>query len=163
MLKWLSTSFWNYIASRILRNRIGLLIALLIFTIFMSLQWKNMRFSFTEANLLPDHHEVNVQYNAFLDKFGEEGNLIVIGFKNEPFFTPKNLALWENFIAEIKKDKAVDFSISIEDLQVLKKDTLNQKFITEPFINNAKISEAYLKEKERIFQRPSFLRRHVIQ
>lgn len=91
----------------------------------MSLQWKNMRFSFTEANLLPDHHEVNVQYNAFLDKFGEEGNLIVIGFKNEPFFTPKNLALWENFIAEIKKDKAVDFSISIEDLQVLKKDTLN--------------------------------------
>ena len=151
MLKWLSTSFWDYIAGRILRNRIGLLITLVIFTIFMSLQWKNMRFSFTEANLLPDNHEVNVQYNAFLDKFGEEGNLIVIGFKNEPFFTPKNLALWENFIAEIKKDKAVDFSISIEDLQVLKKDTANQKFITEPFINNAKISETYLKEKEKEF------------
>ncbi|MFD2892417.1 RND family transporter [Flavobacterium chuncheonense] len=151
MLKWLSTSFWDYIAGRILRNRIGLLITLVIFTIFMSLQWKNMRFSFTEANLLPDNHEVNVQYNAFLDKFGEEGNLIVIGFKNEPFFTPKNLALWENFIAEIKKDKAVDFSISIEDLQVLKKDTANQKFVTEPFINNAKISETYLKEKEKEF------------
>jgi predicted RND superfamily exporter protein len=151
MLKWLSTSFWDYIAGRILRNRIGLLITLVIFTIFMSLQWKNMRFSFTEANLLPDNHEVNIQYNAFLDKFGEEGNLIVIGFKNEPFFTPKNLALWENFIAEIKKDKAVDFSISIEDLQVLKKDTANQKFVTEPFINNTKISETYLKEKEKEF------------
>jgi hypothetical protein len=27
---------------------------------------------FTEANLLPDNHIVNQEYNAFLDKFGEE-------------------------------------------------------------------------------------------
>lgn len=151
MLKWLSTSFWDYIASRILRNRIGLLITLLLFTIFMSFQWKNMRFSFTEANLLPDHHEVNVQYKAFLDKFGEEGNLIVIGFKDSTFFTPKNLKAWENFIAEIKKDKAVELTLSIEDLQVLEKDTLHQKFKTVPFINNADISPEYLKEKEKEF------------
>lgn len=151
MLKWLTTSFWDFIASRILRNRVVLLIALTLFTIFMAFQWKNMRFTYTEANLLPDHHEVNIQYNSFLEKFGEEGNLIVIGFKDSTFFTPKNIKLWENFIGEIKKDKAVELSLSIEDLRVLQKDTSEQSFKLVPFINNEKISESYLKEKEQEF------------
>ena len=113
------------------------------------MQWKNMRFTYTEANLLPDHHEVNIQYKSFLDKFGEEGNLIVIGFKDSTFFNAKNLKTWEKFIANIKKDKAVDFTISIEDLRVLEKDTLQQKFKLVPFVSNDKISDEYLKEKEK--------------
>lgn len=121
------------------------------FTVFMGLQWNNMRFTYTEANLLPDNHIVNQEYNSFLDKFGEEGNLIVIGFKDSTFFTPKNLAIWKNFISEIKQDKAVDFSISIEDLKVLEKDTKQEKFKLVPFINNDKISAEYLKEKENEF------------
>jgi len=148
MLKWLNTSFWDYSARLILRNRVGFLIMLLIFTVFMSLQWKNIRLSFSEANLLPDNHIVNQEYNSFLEKFGEEGNLIVIGFKDSTFFTKKNVLLWEEFIGEIKKDKAVDLTISIEDLRVLKKDTLNQKFQLVPFINNKSITDAYLKEKK---------------
>ena len=90
MLKWLSTGFWDFIARFILRNRIALLITLVIFTIFMAFQWKNMRFTYTEANLLPDNHKINQEYNSFLEKFGEEGNLVVIGFKDSTFFTEKN-------------------------------------------------------------------------
>ena len=149
MLKWLSTSFWDYIAGKILRNRVALLIIIFAFTAFMAMQWKNMRFTYTEANLLPDHHEVNIQYKSFLDKFGEEGNLIVIGFKDSTFFNAKNLKTWEKFIANIKKDQAVDFTISIEDLRVLEKDTLQQKFKLVPFVSNDKISDEYLKEKEK--------------
>ena len=151
MLKWLSTSFWDYIASRILRNRVFLLVLVLLFTIFMSFQWKNMRFTFTEANLLPDDHEVNIQYKSFLDKFGEEGNLVVLGFKDKNFFTEKNIKAWEKFVATIKKDKAVELTLSIEDLKVLSKDTIAQKFKLVPFINNDSISDAYLKVKESEF------------
>ena len=110
-----------------------------------------MRFTYTEANLLPDDHIINQEYNSFLDKFGEEGNLVVIGFKDSTFFTEKNILLWENFISEIKKDKAVDFTLSIEDLKVLKKDTLNQKLVLVPFINKSEFSPKYLKEKENEF------------
>ena len=91
MLKWFNTSFWDFIASKILRNRIILLVLLVLFTIFMGFQWQNMRFTFTEANLLPDNHHVNKDYQSFLDKFGEEGNLVVIGFKDDQFFTQKNI------------------------------------------------------------------------
>ena len=151
MLKWLSTSFWDYIASKILRNRVFLLILILLFTIFMSFQWKNMRFTFTEANLLPDDHEVNIQYNSFLEKFGEEGNLVVLGFKDKNFFTEKNYKAWEKFVSEIKKDKATELTLSIEDLRVLEKDTIAQKFKLVPFINNDSISDSYLKTKEKEF------------
>ena len=151
MLKWLSTSFWDYIASRILRNRVFLLLLVLLFTIFMSFQWKNMRFTFTEANLLPDDHEVNIQYNSFLEKFGEEGNLVVLGFKDKNFFTEKNYKAWEKFVSEIKKDKATELTLSIEDLRVLEKDTIAQKFKLVPFINNDSISDNYLKTKEKEF------------
>ena len=148
MLKWLSTSFWDYIANKILRNRVALLVALVAFTVFMMSQWQYMRFTFTEANLLPDNHEVNQQYNSFLEKFGEEGNLIVIGFKDSTFFSPKNYKIWEDFIGEIKKDKAVELTLSIEDLKILEKDTLNQKFKFIPFVNNQTLSEKYLIEKK---------------
>ena len=148
MIKWLTTSFWDFIATKILRNRIGLLVALVLFTLFMAFQWQNIRLTYTEANILPKDNEITVQYDIFLEKFGEEGNLIVIGFKDDSFFTEKNVRLWENFINEIKKDKAVDLTLSISDLKVLKKDTLNQKFNLVPFINNAQISDAYLKEKK---------------
>ena len=151
MLKWLSTSFWDYIASRILRNRVFLLVLIVLFTIFMSFQWKNMRFTFTEANLLPDDHEVNIQYNSFLEKFGEEGNLVVLGFKDKNFFTEKNYRAWEKFVSEIKKDKATELTLSIEDLRVLEKDTIAQKFKLVPFINNDSISDNYLKTKEKEF------------
>ena len=151
MLKWLNSDFWDYIASRILRNRIFLLMLVLLLTIFMGFQWQNMRFTFTEANLLPDDHEVNIQYNSFLEKFGEEGNLVVLGFKDKKFFTEKNIRAWEKFIAPIKKDKAVELSLSIEDLKILSKDTLNQKFKLVPFLNNVSISDAYLKVKEKEF------------
>lgn len=117
----------------------------------MSFQWKNMRFTFTEANLLPDDHEVNIQYNSFLEKFGEEGNLVVLGFKDKNFFTEKNYRAWEKFVSEIKKDKATELTLSIEDLRVLEKDTIAQKFKLVPFVNNDSISDTYLKTKEKEF------------
>ena len=110
-----------------------------------------MRFTFTEANLLPDDHEVNIQYNSFLDKFGEEGNLIVLGFKDKNFFTEKNIKAWEKFVENIRKDKAVELTLSIEDLKILSKDTIAQKFKLVPFLNNDSISDAYLKQKEAEF------------
>lgn len=97
MLKWLSTSFWDFIARFILRNRVILLITLVLFTIFMASKWENMRFTFTEANLLPDDHIINKEYNSFLEKFGEEGNLVVIGFKDSIFFYPKKHSTLEKF------------------------------------------------------------------
>ena len=76
MIRWINANFWVLISRFILRNRVILLLIVAGITVFMSMQWKHMQFSFTEANLLPDDHEYNLQYEEFLSIFGEEGNLM---------------------------------------------------------------------------------------
>ena len=62
----INSSFWEIIARLILRNRILILITIIGVTLFWANQWKNIRFTFSEANLLPDN---------FLEKI--EGRLAI--------------------------------------------------------------------------------------
>jgi uncharacterized protein len=142
----IQVGFWEKIARIILKNRITILIILVALTIFLAFQWKNLSMSYTEANLLPKDHIANKEYQKFLDKFGEEGNLVVIGFKDPNFFTPKNYAAWNELMTGLKNSKEVDLVVSLNDLKKLEKDTVNEKFILSPFINQGKTHDpAYLK------------------
>ena len=113
----IQVGFWEKIARIILKNRITILIILVALTILLAFQWKNLSMSYTEANLLPKNHIANKEYQKFLDKFGEEGNLVVIGFKDPNFFTPKNYAAWNELMTSLKKSKEVDLVVSLNDLK----------------------------------------------
>ena len=121
MQKIFSFGFWNSIARLILRNRIIILIFILIATILLGSQWKNMRFSYTEANLMPDDHPVNIVYDSFLDKFGEEGNLILLGVKDSAIFTPEKFKAWNELVSQLENYPEVDHIISPSNLMELKK------------------------------------------
>ena len=121
MAKLFTFGFWNALAGIILRNRAIIFIGIIGVTIFLGFQWQNMRFSYTEANLLPDDHEVNLQYQNFLEKFGEEGNLIVMAVKDSTLFTPEKLKAWNAFNDSFKKYDEIDLLISICDLKKLEK------------------------------------------
>ena len=137
MAKLFSVGFWETIARLILRNRIGIIVVILISTYFFSLQWEKMRFTYTEANLLPDDHEVNIDYNAFLKTFGDEGNLIVIGIKDSSLFTVEHLNAWNKLSSEFKAFKEVETVVSIKDLQKLVKNEKKQQFDLIPFIKDS--------------------------
>ena len=158
MTKWFSVGFWESIARIILRNRITILSIVFLLTLFLAFQWKNMRFTYTEANLLPDHHEINEQYYQFLDKFGEEGNLIIIGVQDSTFFTPKQFRAWNNLMKTLKKAKEVDFIISIDDLKRLNKNESLETFELVNFIDTTKINDAkyLLQKREELFNRLPF-------
>jgi predicted RND superfamily exporter protein len=158
MSKWFSMGFWESVARIILRNRITILSIIFLFTVFLALQWKNMRFTYTEANLLPDHHEINLQYNDFLDKFGEEGNLIVIGIKDSTFFTPKNFSAWTQLMETLKKSKEVELIISVDDLKKLNKNETLETFEFIDFINKSKSNypDYLIARKKELFEELPF-------
>jgi uncharacterized protein len=141
MAKLFSVGFWETIARLILRNRIGIIIVVLLSTYFFSLQWDKMRFTYTEANLLPDDHEVNIEYNIFLETFGDEGNLIIIGIKDSTLFTVANLNAWNKLASDFKTYKEVETVVSIKDLQKLVKNQEKQQFDLIPFIKDSIRSE----------------------
>ncbi|MFN3908727.1 MAG: efflux RND transporter permease subunit [Flavobacterium sp.] len=149
MNRFFSVGFWETIARIILRNRITILAIIIALTVLMAMQWKHMRFSYTEANLLPKDHPVNSDYEAFLKVFGEEGNLIVLGIQDEKFWGIKNFEAWQQFVQKLQDAKEVTSVISIDQLYVLQKDTLQEKLVAKPFLDQTKISTAkYLSEKE---------------
>tara|TARA_B110000503_G_scaffold20693_1_gene31189 strand:- start:28208 stop:30622 length:2415 start_codon:yes stop_codon:yes gene_type:complete len=128
--------FWDSVSNLILRNRLLIITLLILATSFFVNHWQYIKFSNSEANLLPDTHEVNLQYLDFTDKFGEEGNLIVIGVKDSLLFTTKNLNAWNKLSKVLKDTNFVESVIAIGDLQKLKKDKQKQQFYLEPFIQD---------------------------
>ena len=158
MFKLLTTGFWETVARLILRNKIAILITVILYTIFFSMQWKHMRFTYTEANLLPDEHEVNLTYNDFLKVFGEEGNLIVLGVKDSTLFSIEKLNAWNQLSEDFKSYKnEVETVLSIKDLQKLVKNTKEEKFDLEPFIKDSISSIAQIdKLQEELFKKYPF-------
>ncbi|PTM09684.1 MAG: transporter [Bacteroidetes bacterium] len=157
MAKLFSVGFWETIARLILRNRIGIIVVILISTYLFSWQWDKMRFTYTEANLLPDDHEVNIAYNTFLKTFGDEGNLIVIGIKDSSLFTVEHLNAWNKLSSEFKTYKEVETVVSIKDLQKLVKNEKAQQFDLIPFINDSIKSSAEIsKLQKELFEQYPF-------
>ena len=142
--------FWfgNSIARPILRNRFSIMMLIAVSTFLLSTQWKNMRFSFTEANLMPDDHEVNLRYQDFLDKFGEEGNLILLGVQDSALFTPEKFKAWNELTAKLLTYPEVDQIISPASLKELKKFEDPKRFEMVPALSSESPDKDELKAFE---------------
>ncbi len=103
-----------------------------------------MRFTYTEANMLPDDHEINQEYNEFLDKFGEEGNLIVYGVKDSLLFTPSHFNAWNKLSMELGTAPEVDLTLSVGDLQKLEKRKDSVGFVMVPLVQDSILNKKQL-------------------
>lgn len=134
MAKKIAKGFWAKTARIILRNRILILLLIAAFTVFLGLQWKNMRFSNSPANMLPDDHPVNLEYLSFLKQFGEEGNAVVFAVKDTALYQPKNFNRWNKLSKQLGAFPEVEFVLSTDNLQELVKDNEKQEFVLQPLI-----------------------------
>jgi predicted RND superfamily exporter protein len=137
MFKLFSSGFWETLARIILRNRIIILLIVALTTGFFGMQWNKMRFTYAEANLLPDDHPINLEYNNFLAIFGEEGNLIVMGVKDSTLLTVEKLNAWNTFSNSFSSHPSVESVIAIKDLQKLIKNESKKQFDLVPFIKDS--------------------------
>jgi len=155
--KLFSIGFWSTTARFILRNRFFILFVIAGITVALAMQWKNMRFSTTEANLLPDEHEINLEYKTFIEKFGEEGNLIILGIKDSTLFEPENFKAWTQLAKKLNGYDEVDFTISIGDLKQLEKRKDTTAFKLVPLINDSVLTnESLSKFKYVLFNKLPF-------
>jgi uncharacterized protein len=122
-------NFWGTVANLILRNRFLIIGGIVLVTLFFCTQWKHMRFTFTEANLLPSTHPENIQYDTFVETFGEEGNLMVIALKEEQFFEPQTFEKWIALNDKIESYPEVEFTLSTNNVQELVKDEDLKSFV----------------------------------
>ncbi len=150
-------NFWEGVARLILRNRLKLLFLVFVVTTFWISQWKYMRFTFTEANLLPDQHEENIRYNEFLELFGEDGNVLVLAIQDPELFSKTKLNAWNKLSSKLGSFEEIDFVLSLENLNVLSKNKKEKKFELVPFlIKNPETPEDFSSLKKQLFQELPF-------
>jgi len=150
-------NFWTNAAGIILRNRYLVLLFIAIITSLLASQMKYMKFSYTEANLLPEDHEANIDYNKFLDIFGEEGNLVILGIKDSTVFSPQKFNAWNKLTEQFDDRDEIDFTISISDVQKLKADRKKRKFVLEPLYEKEPTTSAEVNAiKKQLFEKLPF-------
>ena len=149
--------FWSRLSRFILKRRYFILIIITAITLFLASQMKYMRFSYTEANILPENHKVNIEYDKFLKLFGEEGNLIILAVEDSTIFTPKKFNDWNNLTKNLNHFPEVDFTVAIGDIKELKKNADEEKFDFIPLYKETpQTQEEIIKIKTELFENLPF-------
>ena len=128
---------WEIFARIILRNRILLLVFVFISTLLLSTQWKNLKFSYSEANLMPKDHPFNLAYDNFVNVFGDEGNLLIIAVNDSSLFEKNNFNSWINLSRSFENKTEVNSVIHVGNIPVISKNTINKQFIVDSIVNNS--------------------------
>ena len=144
---------WDIFARLILRNRIFFLVFIFISTLLLSTQWKNLKFSYSEANLMPKDHPFNLAYDNFVNVFGEEGNLLIIAVKDSSLFKKNNFNSWIELSQSFKNKKEVNDVIHVGNIPIISKDKIKKEFTVDSILNNSFKSDYKVKEfKNILFQ-----------
>ena len=123
---------WTGIARIILKYRILILITLLLLTIFMGYNAGKIQMSYQYAPLLPEDDPTYLEYQSFLEHFGNEGNLLVVGVKDKDFFTLSHFNFWKEFTDDLKEIKGVKSVFSVSQAYRLVKNRKEKKFEVQP-------------------------------
>ncbi|MCY1721120.1 MMPL family transporter [Prolixibacteraceae bacterium Z1-6] len=122
---------WIKVSRIILRNKILLLSILAVITIFFGYMARNVEMSYEYASLLPKKDQAYKDYQKFVEVFGEEGNLIIVGIQDSDFFNIDHFNAWRELSDNLAEVEGVENLLSISNTYNLKKNTEEKKFEVE--------------------------------
>lgn len=104
---------WHRLGHFILKYRIPLLLVLLAASSFMAWHASKVQLSYDFSRAIPINNPKYKTYQEFKKKFGEDGNLLVIGIQTEKFFDEKVFNDYARLMRNLKKMYGVDDIIAI--------------------------------------------------
>ncbi|MFW6043746.1 MAG: efflux RND transporter permease subunit, partial [Marinilabiliaceae bacterium] len=127
---------WIRIASFILRNRLPILFVLILLTAFMGYQSRKMEMSYQYAPLLPEDDAVYQEYEHFVSRFGNEGNLMVLGVQDSLFFDEEHYKYWQELTDGLVGIDGITSVLSAADAYQLERDNDAKKFRIKSVFND---------------------------
>ena len=126
---------WQTIARIILRNRVAILVAIGLITVFMGFMTTSVKIRYDFAALLPATDSTLINYKDFKQRFGEDGDVLVIGIENENLFRKDVYDAWHDMGEEMLLLEGVDQVVSAARCyHLVRNDSLKQfdfKLISE--------------------------------
>lgn len=119
---------WNSFAEAIIKYRLIFLIAIGAITAFMGWQATKIVMAYDFARTVPPEDPDLIYFNAFKQKFGEDGNIIVLGVRDSAIYQVDNFHAYSELSNSIKKINGVTEVISLPNLKMIVKDTARKNF-----------------------------------
>ncbi len=118
---------WQRLAKFVIKNRIVALIFLFVSTVIMGFYASKVKLSYEFSKAIPTDNVKYLDYQSFKQKFGDDGNVLVIGVTTNKFFELKSFIAYRDLYKNIKKISAVEDVLCIPSSFVLQKDVLSER------------------------------------
>ncbi len=142
---------WQSMGQFILKRRLVLLLVLSGLTSFMVYHASKVELSYEFARAIPTNHPKYKAYQEFRKRFGEDGNLLVIGIETDKLFREK---IFNNYVLlqkDLKKINGVEDIISIPAAVNLVKDSVTEKLKAQAIFSDNILTQAEIDSSKNIF------------
>jgi len=148
---------WKILSNFILKNRIVIIIMIAALTVFMAQKGRQAKLSYSMAKLLPNDHQVSVDYNYFLNKYGPQ-NVLVVAVEDSLITTLSHLKKWDKVSKSIKNINGIEQIISFSNLPILQKDADEKKFTVKKWFSEDIQTEEEFQKALAIYQSQPFFK-----
>lgn len=149
---------WRKLGQFILTNRWPLLLVLIAATVFMGYRASKVELSYEFSRAIPADHPANITYQAFKKKYGQDGNLLVIGIQTDKLFTGKLFNEYSLLQRELKKVTGVTDVIAVPSAINLVRDSSTEKLNSVPIFPEKILSQPELDSAAAVFLNLPFYR-----
>lgn len=118
---------WESTGRFVLKYRVVLLLLLAAATALMAWQASKVELSYEFSRAIPVDNPKYLEYQAFKKKFGEDGNLLVIGIQTDKLFTQALFNDYKQLNEHLRQIKSVEDVLSVPAAVTLSKDSSAEK------------------------------------
>jgi predicted RND superfamily exporter protein len=149
---------WYQAGRFILRQRLSLLVLLLAATLFMGWEATKVQLSYDFTRAVPTDNPKYIDYQAFLKKFGADGNTMVIGISSDTFFSVSFFNEVGLLHKQLKKIRGVTDVLSVPEAVSLENDTINKRLLPQRIFYYPFTSQHALDSEKQVFENLPFYR-----
>jgi predicted RND superfamily exporter protein len=142
---------WERIAHFVLKNRIQLLFVLAAATGFMAYHASKVQLSYEFTRAIPTNNPKYAAYQDFKKKFGDDGNLMLMGLQTNRLFDGDVFNDYFALSDQLKKMRGVEGVISIASASNLVKQGSLEKLKAVPIFPDRVLSQAEIDSGKKIF------------
>ncbi len=110
---------WKNLAEFVVAKKWMMIGLLLLATAFMAYQASKVQLSYEFSKAIPTSSPVYKDYQKFREKFGDDGNLLVIGVQTDAFFKKNNFDAYRSMVLKLKQTKFVEDILSVTTAMAL--------------------------------------------
>jgi hypothetical protein len=147
---------WHKLSNIILRNKFLSALIILGGTVLMGFQAKEIELSYQFPKILPEDDPIFVDYQNFKKHFGEDGNVMVLGFKDKDFFKLNKFNDWYHLSKTIKIINGVKDVLSVPTCYKLQLNDSLGKFDFVPLITSVPGRQSEVDSIKKDFMKLSF-------